>query len=81
MTEDQELDDRVREFTLGALAALSDEQYAECVLLADLERGLRLCPSVEYPDQVELVWGGAVIGLTTWAWLNTGNPRSVVEGE
>lgn len=37
------------------------------------ELGMRFRPCEDYPDQVELVWGGAVIGVTTWRWLKTGD--------
>ena len=60
---------RLQEFTDGCLAALTDEQFAECQLLAGLESGVRLRTSGDDPGHVELLWGGAVIGLTTWAWL------------
>ena len=63
---------RIREFANGALNALTDSQRAECSLLADIEPGMRLRPAVDDPATVELLWGGAVIGITTWAWLNTG---------
>ena len=81
MTDGPEFDARIKEFTTGALAALSDERRAECELMATLDRGLRLRPCEGDPDVVELLWAGAVIGMTTWRWLNTGNPAPVVEGE
>ncbi|CAN5516059.1 hypothetical protein BH10ACT6_BH10ACT6_01220 [soil metagenome] len=62
------IDERIREFTVGALAALTDEQRAECELLANLEPGMRLRPAAD--DTVELLWGGAVIAITTMPWLN-----------
>jgi hypothetical protein len=81
MTAGPELDARIREFTTGALAALTDERYAECVLLSDLECGLRLRPCEDDPNIVELLWAGAVIGMTTWTWLNTGElPAAVSPG-
>jgi len=36
------------------------------------QESMRIFPSEQYPDWVELVYGGAVVGLTTWAWLNKG---------
>jgi hypothetical protein len=63
-------DTRIREFTAGALEALTDERRAECMLLAELDRGMRLRPSEDDPEALELLWGGAVIGVTTWSWLN-----------
>lgn len=72
------VEERVKLFAEGALAELTDERRAECELLSDLERGLRLRPSDDDPDLVELLWAGAVIGMTTWTWLNTGEaPPSV----
>ena len=59
-------------FAEGALAALTVERRAECELLSVLERGLRLRPCDDDPDLAELLWAGAVIGMTTWHWLNTG---------
>ena len=83
MTEDQERDERVKEFTSGALAALTDERRAECELLASAgELGMRLRPCEDDPDVAELLWGGAVVGVTTWTWLDTGNtPPAVGPGE
>jgi len=69
---DNATDTRIREFTAGALAALTDAQRAECELFADAEPGMRLRQSDEHPDIAELMYGGAVIGSTTWTWLNTG---------
>lgn len=60
-----EFDERVREFTAGALAALSEDQRAECELLAQFEPGMRLRTCEDDPALVELVWGGAVVALTT----------------
>jgi hypothetical protein len=81
MTDGPEFDARVRAFTTGAVAALTDERRAECELMASLERGLRLRPREDDPDVVELLWGGAVIAMTTWTWLNTGaSPESVGSG-
>lgn len=69
---DNSVEERVKLFAAGALAALTDKRRAECELLSDLERGLRLRPCEDAPDIVELLWAGAVIGMTTWHWLNTG---------
>jgi hypothetical protein len=75
---DNAVEERVKLFAEGALAALTDERRAECELLAVLEPGMRLRPSEMYPDQVELVWAGLLVGVTTWSWLNTGEaPPSV----
>ena len=73
MTDGQEFDARVRDFAERSLASLTPERRAECDLLASAdEPGMRIFPSEQYPDWVELVYGGAVVGLTTWAWLNKG---------
>ncbi|NEN06334.1 hypothetical protein G3T36_10645 [Diaminobutyricibacter tongyongensis] len=75
MTNEIELDDvdrRVQEFAKGCLDALTPERRAECEVLSVLDEGMRLRPAEDDPDVVELLWGGAVIGVTTWAWLNTG---------
>jgi hypothetical protein len=77
-----DVEERVKAFAEGAVAALTPERRAECELIATLDRGLRLRPSELYPDQVELMWAGLMIGVTTWAWLNTGAPpTSVGPGE
>jgi hypothetical protein len=60
---------RLWEFATGALAALTDEQVAECQLLALMEPGLRLRNCEHDPGQAELLWAGAVIGCASWAWL------------
>jgi hypothetical protein len=73
-----DVEERVKAFAEGALAALSDERRAECELIATLDRGLRLRPSEMYPGQVELMRAGRMIGVTTWAWLNTGAPPTSV---
>lgn len=66
------IDTRIREFTTGALNALADDQRTECALLADIEPGMRLRQADDDPTTVELLWAGAVIGKTSWTWLNTG---------
>ena len=66
-------DTRIREFAAGALSALTEAQRAECELLAELEPGMRLRPVEDDPAALELLWGGAVIGMTTWSWLNDGD--------
>lgn len=84
MTDGQEFDARVRDFAERALASLTPARLAECELLASAdEPGMRIFPSEQYPEWVELVYGGAVVGLTTWAWLNDGvaTPPSVGPGE
>jgi len=82
MTNGPEFDARIKLFTEGALAALTPERRAECELLAVLEPGMSLRASEMYPDQVELLWAGLLVGVTTWAWLNTGEaPPSVGPGE
>jgi hypothetical protein len=74
MTEDTERDSRVADFARRSLASLTPERRAECDLLASAgELGMRLFPSEQYPDWCELVYGGAVVGLTTWKWLNDGD--------
>ena len=78
MTDGHEFDARIEEFTTGALAALSEDRRAECELLAVLDPGMRFRPVEGDPDIVELLWGGAVIGMTTWAWLNTGESPAPV---
>ncbi len=71
---DNAVEERVKLFADGALAALTDERRAECEFLAVLEPGMRLRRSEMYPDQVELLWAGLLVGVTTWHWLNTGAP-------
>ena len=79
---DNAVEERVKLFAEGALAALTDERRWECELLAVLEPGMRLRRSEMYPDQVELLWAGLLVGVTTWHWLNTGEaPPSVGQGE
>jgi hypothetical protein len=75
MTEDQDRDSRVADFARRALASLTPEKRQECELLASAgERGMKLFPSAQYyPDWCELVYGGAVVGLTTWKWLLDGD--------
>jgi hypothetical protein len=81
MTGDEELDDRVQQLAQGALAALSPERRAECELMASAgELGMRLRQCVDDPQVVELLYGGAVIALTTWAWLS-GDASPVTPGE
>ena len=80
MTEDTERDARVRDFAERSLASLTPERRAECELLASAgEEGCRIFPSAQFPEWCELIWGGAVIGLTSWKWLNDGDdtPPSV----
>jgi hypothetical protein len=80
MTNGPEFDTRVRDFAERALASLTPERRQECDLLASAgELGMRIFPSQQYPEMVELVYGGAVVGLTTWKWLNDGDdtPPSV----
>lgn len=81
--DDAEVDARVKAFTTGALAALTPEHRAECELLASAgELGMRLRPAEDDPEVVELLWGGAVVGRSTWRWLNTGElPPLVSPGE
>ena len=84
MTHGPEFDARVRDFAERALASLTPERRSECDLLASAgELGMRLFPSASNPELVELVYGGAVVGLTTWAWLLDGvaTPPSVSPGE
>jgi len=76
-----EFEERLKEFTTGALAALTEERRAECELLADVEPGMRLRPCEDDPEAVELLWAGAVIGMTTWSWLNTGTAPSQSDPE
>jgi hypothetical protein len=74
MTNGPEFDARVRDFAERSLASLTPERRAECELLASAgEEGCRIFPSEQYPEMVELVYGGAVVGLTTWKWLNDGD--------
>jgi hypothetical protein len=72
MTNGPEFDARVRDFAERALASLTPERRAECELLAQVEPGMRIFPSEQYPEWVELVYGGVAVGLTTWAYLNDG---------
>jgi hypothetical protein len=74
-----DVEERVKAFAESAVAALSDARRAECELMATLDQGLRLRPSEMYPDQCELMWAGRMIGVTTWAWLNTGAGPGEVE--
>jgi len=73
MTEEQDRDDRVADFARRTLASLTPERRAELELFADAEPGMRICPSQQYPEWVELIYGGEVVGLTTWKWLNEGD--------
>ena len=74
MSNGPEFDARVRDFAERALASLTPERRSECDLLASAgELGMRLFPSEQYPEWVELVYGGVVVGLTTWKWLNDGD--------
>ena len=74
MTNGLEFDARVKSFTHRCYASLTPEKRAECELLASAgELGMRVFPSEQYPDWCELIWGGQVIGLTTWAWLADGD--------
>jgi hypothetical protein len=67
------VEERVRDFAERALASLTPERRSECDLIASAgELGMRIFPSEQYPEMVELVYGGAVVGLTTWRWLNDG---------
>jgi hypothetical protein len=67
------VEERVRDFAERSLASLAPQKRAECELLASAgEPGMKLFPSEQYPEMVELVYGGAVVGLTTWRWLNDG---------
>jgi hypothetical protein len=78
------VEERVRDFAVRSLASLSPQKRAECELLASAgELGMKLFPSTQYPEMVELIYGGAVVGLTTWRWLNDGVslPPSVGPGE
>ena len=80
MTNGPEFDARVRDFAERSLASLTPERRAECELLASAgEEGCRIFPSAQFPEWCELIWGGAVIGLTSWKWLNDGDdtPPSV----
>jgi hypothetical protein len=73
MTNGPEFDARVRDFAERALASLTPERRQECDLLASAgELGMKLFPPEQYPEMVELLYGGAVVGLTTWSWLNDG---------
>ena len=68
-----DVEERVLDFAERALASLTPERRAECDLIASAgELGMRVFPSEQYPEMVELVYGGAVVGLTTWRWLNDG---------
>ena len=74
MSNGPEFDARVRDFAERALASLTPERRSECDLLASAgELGMRLFPSEQYPEWVELVYGCVVVGLTTWKWLNDGD--------
>jgi hypothetical protein len=72
MNEDLLLESRLAAFAAGALLALPEELRKECKTLAELEPGMSIRPSELYPDQCELWWVGRLVGITTWAWLNTG---------
>lgn len=77
MTNGPEFDTRVRDFAERSLASLTPEKRQECELLASAgELGMRVFPSEQYPDWCELIWGGQVVGLTTWKWLNDGGVSS-----
>ena len=74
MTEDQDRDSRVADFARRSLASLTPEKRQECELLASAgEPGMRVFPSEQYPEWCELVWGGQVVGVTTWKWLSDGD--------
>lgn len=82
MADGQKFDARVRDFADRALAALPPDRRKECELLAEIEPGMRLRPSEMYPDQVELVWAGLLVGITTWSYLCDGvSPPPVTGGE
>ena len=72
MTSGPAFDERVKSFAEKTLASLTPERRAELEMFADVEPGMRLRPAVRYPEWVELIYGGEVIGLTSWAWLNDG---------
>jgi hypothetical protein len=80
MTEDQDRDSRVADFARRSLASLTPERRAECDLLASAELGMRLRRSEQYPDWCELLYGGAVVGLSSWAWLNDGDATRPSDG-
>jgi hypothetical protein len=68
------VEERVRDFAERSLASLTPERRAECELLASAgEEGCRIFPSAQFPEWCELIWGGAVIGLTSWKWLTDGD--------
>ena len=74
MVDGQKFDARVRDFAERSLASLTPEQRAECELFAAAgEPGMRIFPSKQYPEWCELIWGGVVVGLTSWKWLNEGD--------
>ena len=74
MVDGQKFDARVRDFAERSLASLTPERRAECELfVAAGEPGMRIFPSKRYPEWCELIWGGVVVGLTSWKWLNEGD--------
>ena len=74
MVDGQKFDARVRDFAERSLASLTSEQRAECELFAAAgEPGMRIFPSAQFPEWCELIWGGVVVGLTSWKWLNEGD--------
>ena len=75
------LEARLAAFAAGALLALPEERRKECETLAAPEPGMKIRPSEMYPDQVELWWVGRLVGVTTWAWLNTGSAPSQSDPE
>jgi hypothetical protein len=81
MSEFTGIEDRIGAFAQGCLDALTPDRRAECDLLAGIDRGMRLRPAEDDPHAVELLYGGAVIGVTTWDWLNGVPPESVGPGE
>ncbi|HEY5182503.1 MAG TPA: hypothetical protein VIJ07_22485 [Dermatophilaceae bacterium] len=81
MTNGPEFDARVKDFAERSIRSLTPEKRQECELLAAAgEPGLRVFPSARYLDWCELIWGGQVIGLTSWRWLAEGDDSMPFDG-
>jgi len=76
MSEDLTREVRLAAFAAQAVAAMSEERYKECELLAEVEPGMWLRPCARDPEWAELIWAGEVVGLAKWTWLNGIAPSS-----
>lgn len=74
MTTLTPMEARLRSAIEELMAALTQEQREECILLANLDPAGPGCQVrfIGETDVLEVLWSGASIGILSGAWLETG---------